>query len=252
MSAVPASPGVAGGLHSELTDSPSVHQSFAWCRGCIHVATRVWPADEGLTALFDDRSSLGLSGKCVLAATIVGVAATSLLAMSRPASANADTTVRLPGGWRSENGYTIKRSNERAVISPALNANGTGRTAWVSGVVSGTAPKGVDAELEVGYIVGCQVDISGLAGSLGGELTLDSSALSAGLSIPLKVGEVKYSRVTDIDLVDGRASIRYASQGLEITGCGGYAQARSVTKIETGEGAPRYVGWLYGRPFSLG
>ncbi|MBR7192578.1 MULTISPECIES: MspA family porin [unclassified Gordonia (in: high G+C Gram-positive bacteria)] len=202
--------------------------------------------------MVDDRSNLMLCWKPLVSTVVMAMAVTSLLTVARPASASADTTVSLPGGQRTENGYMIQRSGERAVISPALNANGTGRTAWVSGKVSATSPNGVPAELEVGYLVGCQVDISGLEGSLGGELTLDSSALSAGLSIPLKAGEVKYSRVTDIDLVDGRASIRYASQGLEITGCGGYAQARSVTKVETDEGAHRYVGWLYGRPFSLG
>ncbi|MDS1115213.1 MspA family porin [Gordonia westfalica] len=199
-----------------------------------------------------DSSGRTSTTRTALATIGVTVAAASALGISPPASARADTTVSLPGGQRTENGYTIKRSSERAVISPALNANGTGRTAWVSGTVSATAPKGVAAELEVGYLVGCQVDISGIEGSLGGKLTLDSSALSAGLSIPLKAGEVKYSRVTDIDLVNGRGGIRYASQGLEITGCGGYAQARSVTKVETDEGAHRYVGWLYGRPFSLG
>lgn len=177
-------------------------------------------------------------------------AATAMLVTA--GAAHADTLVQLPDGERSIGPYFMSSSAEQALISPALNANGTGRTAWVSGTVTGSAPASEKTELEVGYLVGCQVDLEGLKGELGGKIDLDSPSLDAGVSIPLDAGEVKYSRVTDIDLVDGQASIRYRDHGIEITGCGGYAQARMVVSLTTESGANRFAGSLYGQPFSLG
>ncbi|MEV6362192.1 MspA family porin [Nocardia asteroides] len=172
--------------------------------------------------------------------------------MACATTAHADTTVDLPGGEKSVGQYYFNSFGEHAVISPALNANGTGRTAWVSGNVTATAPTGTETEVEVGYLVGCQVDLEGLSADLGATIDLDSPSLSAGLSVPLNAGEVKYSKITDLDLVDGAASIRYRDQGIEITGCGGYAQARSVVSVTTEVGPHRYSGSLYGQPFSIG
>ncbi|WP_282782717.1 MULTISPECIES: MspA family porin [unclassified Nocardia] len=182
--------------------------------------------------------------------TVTAAAVTATAFVGTPA--HADTVVHLPGGERTVGGFRFGNADERAVISPALNANGTGRTAWVSGVATATAPADSGAELEVGYIVGCQVDITGLQGDLGASIDLSSPTVSAGLSIPLRAGEVRYRKITDIDLLDGRASIRYRDQGIEITECGGYAQARSVTSVTTADGAHRFSGFLYGQPFSIG
>ncbi|WP_218018455.1 MspA family porin [Nocardia amikacinitolerans] len=182
----------------------------------------------------------------------LGLIATVIAVPTCAGTAHADTAIDLPGGERTVGPYFFNSFGEHAVISPALNANGTGRTAWVSGNATGTAPADVETELEIGYLVGCQVDLEGLKAELGATIDLDSPSVSAGLAVPLNAGEVKYAKVTDIDLVDGKASIRYRDQGIEITGCGGYAQARSVVSLTTDNGAHRYTGALYGQPFSIG
>ncbi|MGW6619586.1 MspA family porin [Nocardia sp. NPDC055002] len=160
--------------------------------------------------------------------------------------------MNLPDGERTAGPYSFSKSGETALISSALNANGTGRTAWVSGVVTAEAPADSVMELEVGYLVGCQVDLEGLEADLGADIDLKSPSISAGLSIPLNAGEVKYYKITDIDLVDGHGAINYRDQGIEITGCGGYAQARSMVSLISDDGPNRYAGYLYGRPFSIG
>ncbi|MFD3427354.1 MspA family porin [Nocardia fluminea] len=181
-----------------------------------------------------------------------GLAALATAALTATATAHADTAVQLPGGERSVGPYFFNSYGEHALISPALNANGTGRTAWVSGTATATAPGDTETELEVGYLVGCQVDLEGLQAELGVSIDLDAPSASAGLSIPLNAGDVTYRKITDIDLANGKAHIRYKDQGIEITGCGGYAQARSVVSLTTDEGAHRYAGSLYGQPFSIG
>lgn len=181
-----------------------------------------------------------------------GLATAATVTMIATGTAHADTLIPLPGGERTIGPYFLNSFGEQALISPALNANGTGRTAWVTGNITGSGPAEEDLELEVGYLVGCQVNLAGLRGELGANIDLDSPSIEAGLSIPLNAGEVKYKKITDIDLVDGKASVRYRDQGIEITGCGGYAQARQVVSLTTQSGANRFAGSLYGQPFSLG
>ncbi|ANZ24030.1 MULTISPECIES: MspA family porin [Rhodococcus] len=230
-------------------------------------------------------------------ARIGGVAAAAAIALGflSAGAANADTFVPLPDGEIvAPNGNVIKRFAETALISPSLAANGAGRVAWVSGTITadvkgvpataeagpsnggiaenpdgsvnqngtqGTSTNGVP-RLTTGYIVGCQVDISQMSGTLGlnvgmsGDLAKETGNASvggsAGITAPMTAGQVRFVPVQGRDIKkDGTYTIQYQDAQIDAQGCGGYAQARSYTVLEvTGNNYSKTT--LYGQPFSIG
>ena len=218
-------------------------------------------------------------------ARIGGVAAAAAITMGFLSAgvASADTFVPLPDGEivAANGNATLKRTAESALISPSLAANGAGRVAWVSGTITADV-KGLPANLEAtptnggissakgtegtstngvprlttGYIVGCQMDITGLKGNLGFNTSLDPSKLGGGLSgslsVPIAAGQVKFVPVQAKDIKkDGSYTIDYQDAQIEVQGCGGMAQARSYTVLEvTGDNYSKTT--LYGQPFSIG
>ncbi|MFW0784499.1 MspA family porin [Gordonia sp. CPCC 206044] len=211
-----------------------------------------------------------------VSAAAAGTAAAALLAGG--GAAGADTFVRLPGGTAHGEGVTLTRSHESAQISPSMAANPTSRTAWVSGTVTLKAPKlkpakagpslgaagedampgtngtmtnGAAATLSTGYIVGCQVDITGLSGGLSGTISAAPSA-TANLSIPIAAGQVVFVQLSTRDIEKpGTYSLGYDRAQLSIENCGGYAQARAFSTVETTGQLHQKVN-LYGKPFSIG
>ncbi|TQF65527.1 mspA family protein [Rhodococcus spelaei] len=206
----------------------------------------------------------------------VGAAAAVAIGLMSTGAANADTFVPLPDGQKSAPGAVVTRTGESALISPSLAANGAGRTAWVSGTVTAEVT-GIAKETEAGptngaanapgtnnssthgvsrintgYIIGCQVDITGLGGSLGASMDLNGPSLSGSLSVPVSAGQVKFVSVTGKDIKkNGTYSVQYQDTQLEIQNCGGYAQARSYTVVEiVGDNYSKTT--LYGQPFSIG
>jgi hypothetical protein len=113
----------------------------------------------------------------------------------------------------------------------------------------------------VGYLVGCQVAITGLSGGISGSIGLTSS-LSGSLSIPLKPGEVKFVHGEGVSLHEGKGTVMVDSFQLDVQQCGGYASARSAVKVMAADGLDTEDGLsgdsgflqatLYGKPFSLG
>ncbi|MHA4848381.1 MspA family porin [Rhodococcus sp. MSC1_016] len=189
----------------------------------------------------------------------LGAAAAVVLGLMSTGAANADTFVPLPGGEKVVNAggvsAKIARNAESALVSPSLAANGAGRTAWVSGDVfaelGGEIPE-EGATLTTGYIVGCQVDITGLKGTLSADLGFDALGMGGSLSVPIKSGEVKFAKIkTKEDLKPGVSAIQYRDQQIEVQGCGGYAQARAYTVVEV-PGNHYVKATLYGQPFSIG
>ena len=189
----------------------------------------------------------------------LGAAAAVVLGLMSTGAANADTFVPLPGGEKVVNAggvsAKIARNAESALVSPSLAANGAGRTAWVSGDVfaelGGEIPE-EGATLTTGYIVGCQVDITGLKGSLSADLGFDALGMGGSLSVPIEAGEVKFAKIkTKSDLKPGVSAIQYRDQQIEVQGCGGYAQARAYTIVEV-PGNHYVKATLYGQPFSIG
>jgi hypothetical protein len=209
----------------------------------------------------------------------LGAAALAFSVMSN-AAASADTLISLPDGSKTGPNATVTRTAESALVSPSLAANGAGRTAWVSGTVTadvkgikevieaptangtpntagtyngtnGSTTHGV-SRVSTGYIVGCQVDVTGLSANPSLSLGMDSLATSVGLTVPLNSGEVKYVPVTAKDILkDGVYTLQYHDAELQVQNCGGFAQARAYTVMEiVGNDYSKTV--LYGAPFSIG
>jgi hypothetical protein len=210
----------------------------------------------------------------------LGAAAALALCVMSNGVASADTLIPLPDGSKAGTNATVTRTAESALVSPSLAANGAGRTAWVSGTVTadvkgikevteaptangtpntagtyngsnGSTTHGV-SRVSTGYIVGCQVDVTGLSANPSLSLGMDSLATSMGLTVPLNSGEVKYVPVTAKDILkDGVYTLHYHDAELQIQNCGGFAQARAYTVMEiVGNDYSKTV--LYGAPFSIG
>lgn len=209
------------------------------------------------------------AGLCAAATVGIGLLSTG--------AAHADTFVPLPDGERLGPGVKISRTHENAVISPSLAANGAGRVAWLSGIVTAdvtatpagdpgpwNGPKNApgtnnssthgSSRMTTGYIVGCQVSIGDEAISAGLSGGISSGGVKAGGSIGLKLGpgQVAFATVEGKDILKaGTYSVEYQDVELQIQGCAGYAQARSYTVVEIiGDHYSKTS--LYGQPFSIG
>lgn len=138
-----------------------------------------------------------------------------------------------------------------------------GRAAVSSGNYTVRLSKG-SGNIEVGYLVGCQINIDGLEGGLSGALDAlgGTAGLSGSVSVPLTPGQVAYVKVIDRDITNRVASIQTSRFEIDVQKCGGYASARSVVKVVAAEGyntdggtvngTGGYVqSTLYGKPFSL-
>jgi len=205
-----------------------------------------------------------------------GIAAAVAVGLLSAGAANADTFVGLPDGQKTGSGVTITRTAERALVSPSLAANGAGRVAWLSGIVTaevtaietegqpgpynrpGNTPgtnnsstHGV-SRVSTGYVVGCQADIGGLSGFLGVAVDLSGPGATGLLSVPLAAGQVKFVGVAGKDIKkNGTYTVQYRDAQLEIQNCGGYAQARAYTVVEI-VGNHYSKTTLYGQPFGIG
>ncbi|PBC56408.1 MspA family porin [Rhodococcus sp. ACPA1] len=210
----------------------------------------------------------------------LGAAAAVALGLMSTGAAAADTFIPLPDGSKVGPNVTLTRTAESALSSTSLAANGAGRVAWVSGTATADV-KGIEEVTDVpaanstaktegsyngtnastthgvsrvstGYIVGCQVDITGLSANPSFSLGLDSLSTSAGLTVPLNSGEVKYVPLAAKDIKkDGVYTLEYQDAELQVQKCGGFAQARSYTVVEI-VGNDYSKTSLYGAPFSIG
>jgi hypothetical protein len=200
------------------------------------------------------RRRLGVSALAV--ATIAGVA----LSAAGPASAGP-----LPGAYKKTVGVDgqvveVWRTGESAQPAVSMASNGAGRAAVVSGTFSTKLSKGV-GNLSVGYLVGCQVDITGFTGGLSGSFNSLGPSASGSLTVPLTPGQVKYVPLFDKDFYLG-ASVQWDREEIQVQQCGGYASARSVAVVFAAEDLDTANGtvsgksglvqsYLYGKPFSL-
>ncbi|GAB20421.1 hypothetical protein GOEFS_115_00610 [Gordonia effusa NBRC 100432] len=209
-----------------------------------------------------------------VALAVAGLSAAAV-AISTPAVAGADVKVVLPSQTATQTlgdgtKVTLTRSNERANINPSLGGTPLHRNAWVSATYNVKTSKKVSSiKLQVGYVVGCQVSVGSLSGS-GGAKGNDTgpTELSAGSTISLGPGQAVNYYVFDYEKADdfgnqkhdtkisykktdhGRLS--YTNQTMQVNGCGGYAQARSIANVFVDTDNARQILTFYGRPFSLG
>ncbi|WP_308163482.1 MspA family porin [Nocardia alni] len=149
----------------------------------------------------------------------------------------------------------FSRTGERAVVSPSLAHNGMGRTASMSATVFADVPGATGGQLVTGYLVGCQVDLSGGL-SLGGDVYVQPSSISPEISpsinlVPGGVAQVKFDTKT-IDPTAGKVGIQYLDRAVQVDGCGGYAQARAFSTLTVTNAKGSVETTLYGQPFSIG
>ncbi|MFC9898472.1 MspA family porin [Nocardia sp. NPDC127579] len=213
---------------------------------------------------------------------LAGLAAATTIGLLSAGAADADTFVPLPGGELTRdlpNGMTItvRLVGESATINPSLGNTPLHRNTWVSGSaqveLTGGDRSSVGAKIAPGYIVGCQVDISGGAakGSLNGRTDWEgqnpSVSTSAGGSLRLGPGQTGRHMILDLEAPDDygneehskansfrgpTGSVSWADATIALEGCAGYAQARAfvIVKVRGAQGVS--VVTLWGQPFSLG
>ncbi|WP_067672364.1 MspA family porin [Nocardia miyunensis] len=189
-----------------------------------------------------------------------GAGAGLLVVLLSAGTAYADTQVPLPNGDRALTTATgvqvdLSRTGERAVISPSLASNGLSRTAAMSGVVYATVHGAKSGTLATGYVIGCQVDLSGGVG-IGGDMYVDTSSAYPELTpsinlVPGAVKVVKFDTKT-LDPTAGAIGVTYSDRAVQVSGCAGYAQARAVSilTVQNDKGSAEVS--LYGKPFSIG
>lgn len=206
-------------------------------------------------------SKLGL--RRVFAATAVAaVAAVGLSSMG----AGGAAAERLPNGFKKVTGIDgtvlqVWRTGEYAFAQPSQANNGAGRSARVSGTYTAKVSAG-GGNVEVGYLVGCQVNLGALEAGVSAGIS-STPSLAGSISLPLAPGEIKAVSVDNKDFKNKVVSLQFSGVEIDVQSCGGYAQARSYVKVlaakgyNTDEGTVNGDGsaiqaTLYGRPFSLG
>jgi len=174
--------------------------------------------------------------------------------------AHADNVVPLPNGRQTLTTaigvpVDLSRTGERAVVSPSLAFNGLSRTASMSATIFAKVPGATGGQLVTGYLVGCQVDLSGGL-SLGGDVYVSPSSASPELSpsinlVPGGVAQVKFD-TKKLDPAAGAVGVEYHDRGVQVDGCAGYAQARSFSTLTVSNARGTAEVTLYGNPFSIG
>ncbi|MBU3067628.1 MspA family porin [Nocardia sp. NEAU-G5] len=175
-------------------------------------------------------------------------------------AAHADTVVPLPNGRQALTTATgirvdFSRTGEQAVISPSIAFNGLSRTASMSATVFATVPGATGGQLVTGYLVGCQVDLSGGL-SLGGDMYVSPSSATPEIVpsinlVPGAVAQVKFD-TKKIDPKAGAIGVEYHDRGVQVGGCAGYAQARAYSTLTVTNDRGTAEVTLYGQPFSIG
>lgn len=216
-----------------------------------------------------------------------GVGATVAVAIgfASVGAANADTFVPLEDGSITQTlsdgiTITVTRTNETANISPSMGATPLHRNVWVSGradvELSGPGADKLRGRVQPGYIVGCQLGMTanlGAGAGLSGGATSTSTTPSASASVqgnagitltPNQAYDYKVLDLTQSDpwgaevhrnynTFEGkRGSVTWGDSTLGVTGCAGFAQARSYVKVTVDTPNATQQVTLWGQPFSIG
>ena len=217
---------------------------------------------------------------------ILGAAlAATTFGMAQTAVATADTFVPLPGGTITRDladgtTVTVSLEQESAKISGSMGGTPVHRNVWVTARASVdlTGPSASTATLKIspGYVVGCQVDISGLSEnsnatgnanpSTQGPWTVTPSQ-AFGTGVTLGPGQAVARLMLDLERPDDygqeshkrynkvpgpHTSVTWIDETFSVDGCGGYAQARAFVSAEVD--SSNFIGnvLLWGQPFSIG
>ncbi|RPA65314.1 hypothetical protein EF294_05680 [Gordonia oryzae] len=209
----------------------------------------------------------------------VAIGAAALLSAAGVAA--ADVHVALPSQTDTQRlgdgtVVTVTRTGETANINPSLGGTPLHRNAWVSASYAvHTSAKAKKIKVQAGYIVGCQINISGVTGSGNGSDTVSttsgaasSTGVGGGGQLTIGPGQAANVYVNDVESADDfgndkhsssvsfkgvdSAKLSYVNETIQINGCGGYAQARSYAKVTVVTSNAEQISTFYGKPFSLG
>lgn len=193
-------------------------------------------------------------------------------------TAGADTFVPLPGAAVTETlgdgtAVTVRIVGESATISPSMGATPLHRNAWVSASAQVELSAPARSKIKPGYIVGCQVNIAGGGANSGGNYSTDwagknpSAGGSLGGNLSLGPGQARKFYLLDLEAPDAfgaeshrpfsslagtSGSVSWHNSTLGLSGCAGYAQARSFAEVEVETAAAKEVVTVWGQPFGLG
>ncbi|SIR75558.1 MspA family porin [Williamsia sterculiae] len=210
-------------------------------------------------------------------------AAATSIALLAQGPASADVFVNLPSQTDAKTladgtKVTVVRSNERATISPSLGGTPLHRNAQVSAKYDVTTSTKAKIKVQAGYIVGCQVSVNQLTSTNNdnisnsyntgtGAFGVATGGTGLSESLTLGPGQASTYYVNDSEKADDfgadnhstkvgfntkHAKLSYVGTTLNLTGCAGYAQARSIANIFISTPTTDQVITTYGRPFSLG
>lgn len=226
--------------------------------------------------MFDRKNLARLAG--------VGAAATVAVGLLSTGVADADTFVPLPGGelvktLSDGTVVTVRLVGESATVNPSLGATPLHRNAWVSAsaqVELSGAGASTGGTIFPGYVVGCQVNIAGGGASGGANGSLDWSdgqnirpgaGADTGGELTLGPGQAESFYILDREEADDfgaevhrtynsfsgtSGSVTWSDETIGLTGCAGYAQARSFVSVEVITDSVTSWVTLWGQPFGLG
>ena len=217
----------------------------------------------------------------------VVAAATVAIGLFSTGAANADTFVPLQDGTVTQTlldgtVVTVRQTGNTANISPSMGSTPLHRNVWASGTIDvsidgGTAEGG---NIDAGYIVACQIDFGGeasggaaasagwdaiQAGTVGNPIGTSDTAVGGGLSIApgqavsVPILDVEYTdsygaeaHTSDFDFEGNSGGFTYSDETFGVSGCAGYAQARSYATVSVSTDSVDGTVTLWGQPFSLG
>ncbi|QDQ91191.1 MspA family porin [Rhodococcus sp. WB9] len=218
----------------------------------------------------------------------VVAAATVAIGLLSTGAANADTFVPLQDGTITQTlldgtVVTVKQTGNSANISPSMGSTPLHRNVWASGTIDvsidgGTAKGGT---IDAGYVVACQLDFGGkVSGGAASNdqintweyvqengLAVSESGTKVGSGLSIAPGEAKNVPILDIEYTDdygaeahkssfkfkgNSGGITYSDETFGVSGCAGYAQARSYAKVTVSTESVDGTVTLWGQPFSLG
>ncbi|MFT4201761.1 MspA family porin [Gordonia sp. (in: high G+C Gram-positive bacteria)] len=215
--------------------------------------------------MFQKRQPSRTTGVAVALATAAAVAVSGLSLGAGDAQA-----LRLPSGQKKSTGIdgqvvTLKRSHEHVFAQPSEARNGFGRSARVSGIYSARVNRG-GGNVQVGYLVGCQVNVGGLDMGLSAGISGISGGVSplinGTVSFPLQPGQIQVVQALNKNFYKKVVNLQLSGVEITVQSCGGFAQARSFIKVLATENPSSENGTfsgnsgaiqstLYGKPFSL-
>lgn len=187
---------------------------------------------------------------------------------------------------------TVKGFGQSALISPSMGATPTQRNVWVTGNYTVETSGGGGGSIEPGFLVGCQVDFAaaidgGVGASFGQGNTVgllpgtiipfinytqpNRYDIGAGLDLQLAPGQLNDVKLVadetdadidgvtvatevdnDFDFEGNGGGYTYADETLGVSGCAGFAEARSYVNVTVETETVTSTVTLWGQPFSIG